>query len=512
MTSTLLPHRPLYFWVLGLSLVAALVPAIWPGVDLAVAAYFLQPPPSWHPADWLWVTWVNEYLPDTFRTIGFACLFGWVGLAVARRQRPAAMALAFVGLALLLGPGFSSWAVKEHTLRARPFDVTEFGGDRVFTPALEQAHQCTDNCAFISGHVACGFFLVSLMLIDPRRRYLWLALGLVAGALVALARMSVGAHWLSDALWALPITLACSGLVRFAVGWLYGPHHVRQDVWQHIRLLRPHQWLKNVFVFAGLMFSHRWTDLQALGSVVLATVAFCATSSLVYLLNDWRDRESDAQHPTKRTRPLASGAVTPRAAVWMGVGLGTLALLLGAGNGTLLALLAIYVAMNLAYSWRLKHVPVVDVSIIAAGFILRLLAGTLAVGIPPSRWLLLTGLFVALFLGFSKRKAETFHAPQQQRAVLEHYPPALLDTYIAAMMTATILTYGLYATSAEALQQHGGRLVYTVPIVVFALLRYTYQVQRGRGEDVSSDLLRDPWIVAAALAWVAVFFATQLWR
>lgn len=512
MISTLLPHRKLYFWVLGLSLLAALVPVIWPSADIAVAAYFLRPPPSWHPADWLWVTWVNEYLPDTFRTIGFACLFGWAGLALARRYRKAAMVLSFVGLALLLGPGFSSWAVKEHTLRARPFDVTEFGGDRTFTPALEQANQCTDNCAFISGHVACGFFLVSLMLIDPRRRYLWLAAGLLAGALVALARMSVGAHWLSDALWALPITLACSGLVRFFVGWLYGPHDVRHGVWQHLKLLRPHQWLKNVFVFAGLMFSHRWNDGTVLGQVVLATLAFCATSSLVYLVNDWRDRESDAQHPTKRMRPLASGAVAPRTAFWMGVALAALALMLAGMHGVLLVLLGIYVLMNLAYSWRLKHVPVVDVSIIASGFILRLLAGTSAVGIPPSRWLLLTGLFVALFLGFSKRKAETFHAPQQQRAVMEHYPPALLDTYIAAMMTATILTYGLYATSAEALQQHGGRLVYTVPIVVFALLRYTYQVQRGRGEDVSSDMMRDPWIVASGLAWLAVFFATQLWR
>jgi 4-hydroxybenzoate polyprenyltransferase len=279
-----------------------------------------------------------------------------------------------------------------------------------------------------------------------------------------------------------------------------------------LRLMRPHQWLKNVFVFAGLIFSHTWHRGPLVEQVLWAFLAFCAASSVVYILNDWRDRAADAQHPTKRLRPLASGAVSPQAALGLATVLALLAVALAWGQTVLLLLLGCYVALNLAYSWKLKHVPVVDVSIIASGFMLRLLAGTVAVGIPPSRWLLLTGLFIALFLGFSKRKAETFHAPDQQRAVLEHYPPALLDTFMAATMTATVITYGLYATSIEALQQHGGRLIYTVPLVVFGLLRYTYQVHRGRGEDVSRDLLRDPWIVAAGIAWLAIFLATRLWR
>lgn len=279
-----------------------------------------------------------------------------------------------------------------------------------------------------------------------------------------------------------------------------------------LRLMRPHQWLKNVFVFAGLMFSQTWHRGPLVEQVLWAFLAFCAASSLVYILNDWRDRAADAQHPTKRLRPLASGAVSPQTALGLAAVLALIAVGLAWGQTVLLLLLGCYVALNLAYSWKLKHVPVVDVSIIASGFMLRLLAGTVAVGIPPSRWLLLTGLFIALFLGFSKRKAETFHAPEQQRAVLEHYPPALLDTFMAATMTATVITYGLYATSIEALQQHGGRLIYTVPLVVFGLLRYTYQVHRGRGEDVSRDLLRDPWIVVAGIAWIAIFLATRLWR
>ena len=274
-------------------------------------------------------------------------------------------------------------------------------------------------------------------------------------------------------------------------------------------LMRPHQWLKNGFVFAGLMFSQSWGDGPLLIRVLLSFAAFCCMSSAVYILNDWRDRASDALHPTKFKRPLASGAVS----VPMGLGLaGALFIaggLLAANNRILLLLLGLYVALNLAYSWGLKHVPVVDVSIIATGFMLRLLAGTLAVGIPPSRWLLLTGLFIALFLGFSKRKAESFHDAERQRAVMEGYPSSLLDTFMATTMTATILTYSLYATSPESQLQHGERLVYTVPVVIFGLLRYAAQVHQGRGEDVSRDLLRDPWIILALLAWLLIFLGAH---
>ena len=275
-------------------------------------------------------------------------------------------------------------------------------------------------------------------------------------------------------------------------------------------LMRPHQWLKNAFVFAGLVFSESWSNGPLAFSVLQAFAAFCCLSSMVYILNDWLDRASDARHPVKRHRPLASGAVSPMAALLLAALLAAAGLAFAWGSKTLLVLLGIYVLLNLAYSWRLKQVPVVDVSIIASGFMLRLLAGTLAVGIPPSRWLLLAGLFVALFLGFSKRKAESFHDEAGQRAVLEHYPPALLDMFMAVTMTASLMTYGLFATSPEAQLQHGDRLVYSVPIVIFAMLRYAYQVHRGRGEDVSRDLLRDPWILLALVAWLAVFLGHRL--
>ena len=277
-----------------------------------------------------------------------------------------------------------------------------------------------------------------------------------------------------------------------------------------LQLMRPHHWLKNAVVFAGLVFSQSWQNGPLALNVLAAFAAFCCFSSMVYIINDWHDRASDALHPVKRHRPLASGAVP----VPLGLGLAGVLLvaggLLAAGNRTLLVLLGLYVALNLAYSWQFKKGPVVDVSIIASGFMFRLLAGTVAVGIPPSRWLLLAGIFVALFLGFSKRKAESFHDESSQRAVMAHYPAALLDTFMAMTMTATLTTYSLFATSPEAQLQHGERLVYTVPVVIFGMLRYTYQVHRGHGEDVARDLLRDPWILMAGVCWLIIFLSHRL--
>ena len=278
-----------------------------------------------------------------------------------------------------------------------------------------------------------------------------------------------------------------------------------------IKLMRPHQWLKNGFVLAGLLFSQLWSDTVFVERVLLAFAAFCCASSLVYLFNDWHDRKLDALHPTKRHRPFASGAVTAPAGLALAAVLLAGAVWLAWGNPVLLALLAIYGLLNLAYSLRLKEVPVVDVFIIASGFMLRLLAGTVAVGIAPSHWLLLTGMFVALFLGFAKRKAESFHAPGSQRAVLAHYPPALLDTFIAMTMTAMLITYCLFAISAESQFRHGERLIYTAPLVIFGVLRYTYQVHRGRGEDVARDLLRDPWIVVTGICWIGFFVLSRFW-
>ena len=282
-----------------------------------------------------------------------------------------------------------------------------------------------------------------------------------------------------------------------------------------VKLMRPHHWLKNVFVFAGLVFSQSWRDGPLVQRVLLTFAAFCCISSMVYILNDWHDRAGDALHPTKHRRPLASGIVSlPQALVLGGVLLlGGFVLAVQVHSRALLVLLGVYVLLNLAYSWWLKRVPVVDVSIIASGFMLRVLAGTYAVGITPSRRLLLTVLFLALFLGFSKRKAESFHAGASQRAVMARYPAAMLDAFVAVTLIATLVTYTFYAIIPADQLGHGSNLLYTLPAVIFGMLRYAYQVSRSRGargEDVARDLFRDPYLVAAGLCWAGLFASSWL--
>lgn len=207
-----------YLGVLALSTLVALAPALFPALDFAVAGYFLQDNAPVHPAQWLWVELVNEHVPTVFRTLVVSCLLAWLVMARLPKYRHWVPAVAFIGLAGLMGPGLLVGALKDHTLRARPFHVTEFGGMRQFSPALAVSNQCDDNCAFVSGHTADGFFFASLILLDRRRawRRRWIAIGVGAGAIIGFARISVGAHWLTDVLWAFPVTLVGS-LIAWAI-------------------------------------------------------------------------------------------------------------------------------------------------------------------------------------------------------------------------------------------------------------------------------------------------------
>lgn len=206
----------LYAVVATASLLLALVPAMFPQIDLAVSGYFLQADTPWRPTKWLWVELINEYTPTVFRTLAVASLVLWLLVRRSTNYHHWALPVAFFGLTLLMGPGIVANGLKDVTLRARPFHVTEFGGDKQFSTALQISNQCTDNCAFVSGHAADGFFFVSLMLLARRRRAWWIALGIASGLVIGFARVSVGAHWLSDVLWAWPVTMACGWLV-----WLW---------------------------------------------------------------------------------------------------------------------------------------------------------------------------------------------------------------------------------------------------------------------------------------------------
>ena len=275
-----------------------------------------------------------------------------------------------------------------------------------------------------------------------------------------------------------------------------------------MRLMRPYQWVKNAFVFTGLLFGHAWHDPYLVMQVVMTFVAFCLVSSAIYTINDIVDLEQDQRHPKKCKRPLASGQVSISAAVILAVVLVVPGLVLAYGaSPTVLIILIGYALMNIAYSLRLKHVVILDVFIIATGFMLRILAGTLGVGIPPSQWLLLCGLMVTLFLGFTKRRSEIIALTDDKNAhrkVLEHYSPVLLDKMIGVTAAGLIMSYSLYTMNADTIRIHNTpNLIYTVPFVMYGVFRYIYLLHhQSRGGDPSHDLVRDPHLFIVVGAWL----------
>lgn len=275
-----------------------------------------------------------------------------------------------------------------------------------------------------------------------------------------------------------------------------------------LQLLRPHHWVKNGFVLAGLLFGHAWSEPATVLAALVATAAFCLASSAVYAYNDAHDAPRDREHPEKSDRPVARGAIAPAAARGIAAAAALLALGLAAWAGAwVMALVAAYLALNAAYTLGLKHVPVLDVFIIAAGFMLRLLAGTWGIGIEPSRWLLACGFLLTLFLGFAKRRAELdrlAHDAALHRAVLESYTLAFLDRAVFACVLGMVITYALYTVSDTTVALHDTRqLIWTLPWVLLGTCRYLFRLHyRGGGGDPAQELLRDPLLAVAALGWV----------
>jgi len=275
------------------------------------------------------------------------------------------------------------------------------------------------------------------------------------------------------------------------------------------RLMRPQQWVKNGFVFTGLLFGHAFHDSALVWQVIVAALAFSLVSSAIYIINDITDREQDRIHPKKKYRPLAAGTVSISSAMALSGLLAIVAIALAyTVSEIVLWIIISYGVMNLAYSFRLKHVVLLDVFIIAAGFMLRILAGTLGVGIPPSQWLLLCGLMVTLFLGFAKRRAEILALTDDKashRKVLEHYSPVMLDNMIGVTAAGLIMSYSLYTMSSETIRIHDtANLVYTVPFVMYGVFRYIYLLHhQSGGGDPSRDLARDSHMLIVVGGWLA---------
>lgn len=258
--------------------------------------------------------------------------------------------------------------------------------------------------------------------------------------------------------------------------------------------LRPEQWTKNLFVFAGVLFGGRLTDVVALGRATAAFAIFCALSGVVYLLNDLVDREADLGHPLKRLRPIASGQLSAQTAAIAAAALAAIAIVASVMLSPAFALLAvIYIALLVAYSFVLKHLVIIDALTIAAGFVLRAAAGAVAVTVPISHWLLVCTTLLALFLVLSKRRHELTlltDGAMTHRPILNEYSPYLLDQMIAVVTTSTLVAYSVYATSTETAERlHTTRLGLTIPFVLYGIFRYLYLVHQKRAGGSPADLL-----------------------
>jgi 4-hydroxybenzoate polyprenyltransferase len=281
--------------------------------------------------------------------------------------------------------------------------------------------------------------------------------------------------------------------------------------------MRPRQWSKNVFVFAGIVFAGRLFEVRAELRALAAFAVFCAAASSVYLANDVADRASDAHHPVKRLRAVASGRLSPGAALAASAALAVAALAAAALlNRAMLAITLAYLVSSLAYTLGLKRVFLLDVMIVAAGFVLRAAAGAAVIEAEISPWLLVCSFLLALFLALGKRRAELVllgeEAPDH-RPALGHYTLPLVDSWLTALAGATIVSYAIYTQSPRTVEHfHTANLLYTVPFVIYALFRYQQQVVREEGGgDPGGLLVQDRSMWLALLGW-AVTAAVVIYR
>ena len=276
-------------------------------------------------------------------------------------------------------------------------------------------------------------------------------------------------------------------------------------------LLRPGQWTKNLLVFAGLIFGRELFNPASVVQAMEAFVLFCGLSGVIYLLNDYADREADRKHPLKATRPIAAGVVSPRLALITAVVLGILCL---AGSFWLnwrFGVVAVsYAALLSLYSGALKHIVIIDVLTIAIGFVLRAVAGAVAVGVPISQWLLTCTILLALFIALSKRRHEIVllaNEAASHRPILGEYSPYLLDQMIAVVTASTLMAYAFYAVSPETVEKFGTQnLGLTLPFPLYGIFRYLYLVHQKDGGGSPAELLATdrPLLLCVALWVVAV--------
>ncbi|MCQ6531112.1 decaprenyl-phosphate phosphoribosyltransferase [Bacillus mycoides] len=267
-----------------------------------------------------------------------------------------------------------------------------------------------------------------------------------------------------------------------------------------LKQLRPKQWTKNLLIFAALVFSVNQASLIMVIQALVCFALFCVVSGCVYILNDFMDIEADRKHPVKRYRPMASGGLNPFVAITVGCIILVVSLIVSSLLNPLLCLvLVIYFTLNVAYSIRLKHVVIIDILIIASGFVLRALAGGLVIHLPFTPWFLLCTLLISLFLAINKRRHELVLLQDNKgshRKVLESYSAVLLDQLSTIVTSATIVTYAIFTFNAGKTIH----LMWTIPFVIYGIFRYLYLVHmEDKGGEPDKVLLEDRHILVTVL-------------
>jgi 4-hydroxybenzoate polyprenyltransferase len=284
----------------------------------------------------------------------------------------------------------------------------------------------------------------------------------------------------------------------------------------YLRLMRPEQWVKNVFVIVPLIFSKNLFNVSLFSGSLLTFLSFCLAASSIYVINDIADRDLDRVHPMKKNRPIAAGTVT----IVEGWTVATILicasffiLFLGSVHITAVIPIVLYVVMNLLYSFRLKQIVLIDVFVIAAGFILRIIAGGYAIHVKISSWLIMTTLFISIFLGIAKRRSEFVHVNHDSgqdpsksghstRGVLEAYDLSLIDQILSISAASVIIAYALYTVSERTVKAFGTEaLIFTTVFVVYGIFRYLYLIHKmGLGESPTNALLTDkPMVINLVL-------------
>ena len=280
-----------------------------------------------------------------------------------------------------------------------------------------------------------------------------------------------------------------------------------------LKALRPHQWTKNLLVFAALLFSKHLFEPEPFLRTFLAFLAFCGLAGAVYLWNDIADIEQDRLHPKKKLRPLAAGELSIRNATLGAVALVVVALSLSFWLDVRLGLCAsAYLGMNVGYSYGLKHVVILDVLTLALGFVLRALAGGFVIDVPVTEWLLVMTLLLALFLALAKRRHEITslgEGASSHRAILAEYSPYLIDQMTSVVTASVVTAYAFYTLSPETVLKFGtAKLSWTLPLVLYGIFRYLYLVhQKDRGDSPTDLLLTDRPLLATVALWVALVIA-----